>query len=106
MLNIMNHLGMEDYQLLENKILHSRNRYLISFLMLYYVYIKVPYNVQYPHNFQIVSCLLNHYQLLLYLVFLNLLQFRNLLVLFYFKHLEEYFMVSNLYGQFDKHYAE
>ncbi len=74
--------------------------------MLYYVYIKVPYNVQYPHSFKIVSYLLNHYLLLLYLVFLSLLQFQNLLVLFYFKHLEEYFMVLDLCEQFDKYYAE
>lgn len=74
--------------------------------MLYYEYIKVPYNVQYQHSFRIVSYLLTHFQLLLYLVFLNLLQFQNQLVLFYFKHLEEYFMVLNLCEQFDKYYAE
>jgi len=38
------------------------NKYLISFLKLYYEYIREPYNWVFQHNDQIPSFLSNHYQ--------------------------------------------
>lgn len=62
MLDIQNHLEMEDYQLSESRIHHSMSKCLIFSQMLCYGCIREPYNVQFQHNAQMVFYLSVHFR--------------------------------------------